>query len=377
MLRYLVIMISVFLLFCTCQKNQTDDPPNDKYIIAYFFPQDRIITADEIAVEKLTHINYAFADIKEGEIIQGFKFDEENFKILNQTKEKNPKLKLLISVGGWTWSGQFSDMVLSEKSRKKFIDSSIRFIERHNLDGIDLDWEYPNLVGYGNIYRPEDTKNFTFLLKEFRDALDEFGKKDHKHYLLTIAAGAFDDYLANTEMGKIQEYLDFVNIMAYDQYEAEADSITGHHAPLFTNPRNPKQNSADASIRKFIQAGVPAEKIVLGVAFYGRSWEVQKSEYHGLYELAGPVKRRIRTSFKYLKPDLENQNGFIRYWDSTASAPFLFNEKEKIFISYDDEESLKEKCKYIHEHQLKGAMFWEYQSDYQMRLLQTLYDGLK
>ena len=377
MLRNLVIMISVFLLFCTCQKSQTDDPPKDKYIIAYFFPQDRIITEDEIAVEKLTHVNYAFADIKDGEIIEGFKFDEENFKILNQTKERNPKLKLLISVGGWTWSGQFSDMVLSEKSRKKFIDSSIRFIERHKLDGIDLDWEYPNLVGYGNIYRPEDTKNFTFLLKEFRDALDEFGKKDHKHYLLTIAAGAFDDYLANTEMGKVQEYLDFVNIMAYDQYEAEADSITGHHAPLFTNPRNPKNNSADASIQKFMQAGVPVEKIVLGVAFYGRSWEVHKSEYHGLYEAAGPVKRRIRTSFKYLKPELENKNGFVRYWDPKASAPFLFNEKEKIFISYDDEESLKEKCKYIHEHQLKGAMFWEYQSDYQMRLLQTLYDGLK
>jgi chitinase len=370
-------MVSVVLLFCSCQKYQSDASSSDKYIIGYFFPKDRVITVDEIAVEKLTHINYAFADIKNGEIIEGFKFDTENFKILNQTKERNPKLKILVSVGGWTWSGQFSDMVLTQASRKRFIESSLRFIEKHKLDGIDIDWEYPNLVGYGNIYRPEDTKNFTLFLKEFRDVLDEFGKKDRKDYLLTIAAGAFDDYLANTEMGKAQEYLDFVNIMAYDQYESESDSITGHHAPLFTSPRNPKQNSADASIQKFIQAGVPSEKIVLGVAFYGRTWEVYKSEYQGLYEPAGPPKNRIRASFKYLKPELENKNGFVRYWDPEASAPFLFNEKEKIFISYDDEESLKEKCKYIHEHQLKGAMFWEYQSDYQMRLLQTLYDGLK
>ena len=89
------------------------------------------------------------------------------------------------------------------------------------------------------------------------------------------------------------------------------------------------------------------------------------------------MEKRIPSSFKYLKPNLENHNGFTRYWDSTARAPFLFNEEENIFITYDDEESLKEKCKYIKKHDLRGAMFWEYQADYQLKLLQTLYDGLK
>jgi chitinase len=377
MLRILIVILSQIFIIYSCQDTQPIQSSDNKYIIAYFFPQDRIVNENEIAVEKLTHINYAFADIREGEIAEGFKYDSENFEILNQAKNRNPNLKILISVGGWTWSGQFSDMALTKVSRKKFIDSAIRFITRHNLDGIDLDWEYPNLIGNGNIYRQGDTKNFTLLLKELRNALEELGKKGDKHYLLTIAAGAFDDYIANTEMERVQEYLDFVNIMTYDQYVASADTISGHHAPLFTNPRDPKQNSADASIRKFIQVGVPAEKIVMGVPFYGRSWEVVSSEDHGLYQQGGPVKKRIRSSFNYLKPHLENQNGFTRYWDTTASAPFLFNEEEKIFITYDDEESLKEKCKYIKEHMLRGAMFWEYQSDYQLRLVQALYDGLK
>jgi chitinase len=161
------------LLTSKCSREKIS---GEKYIIAYFFPRDRIINGEEIAVEKLTHINYAFVDIKEGEIVEGFQFDTKNFKILNQTKSRNPKLKTLISVGRWTWSGQFSDMALSESSRKKFIDSSLHFIQRHKLDGIDLDWEYPNLIGYGNVYRTEDTQNFDLLLKEFRHALDELGK---------------------------------------------------------------------------------------------------------------------------------------------------------------------------------------------------------
>jgi len=377
MLRNPMILIAVVLLFCACQEDQPDSISNDKYIIAYFFPQDRIISENELAVEKLTHINYAFADIKDGEILKGFKYDSENFKILNQMKSRNPSLKILISIGGWTWSGQFSDMSLTKESRKKFIESSIKFMEKHKLDGIDLDWEFPNLVGYGNVHRPEDKENFTLLLKEFRDALDKYGDKVDQYYLLTIASGAFDDYLANTEMGKASQYLDFLNVMAYDLYESGYDSIAGHHAPLFTNPKDPRQNSASSSIEKYIKDGVPPGKIVLGVPFYGRSWESHSSVDNGLYEKGGPTTKRIRTSFKYLKPDLENKNGFIRYWDSTSSVPFLYNEVESIFVTYEDEESLKAKCKYIKENNLKGAMFWEYQSDYQLRLVQTLYDELK
>ncbi len=328
-------------------------------------------------MEKLTHIIYAFANIKDGVVEQGFKNEIENFKILNQAKERNPNLKILISVGGWTWSGGFSDMCLTKESREKFINSAVSFLEKNNLDGIDIDWEFPGLPGYGNVHRPEDKENFTLLLKEMRSALNEAGIKNNKHYLLTIASGAFKNYLAHTEMGKDQKYLDFVNLMTYDFCEPDADSIAGHNAPLFTNPRDPNHNSDDAVVQEYIEAGVPPQKIVLGVPFYGHVWKVTSSEHHGLYEPGGQAKKRIWGSFKNIEQNLLNKNGFVRYWDSTSCVPYLFNKDEKIFITYDDEESLRDKCDYINARGLKGAMFWEYKSDYKNMLLKTLFNRLK
>ena len=374
MWRIITASILSILIISSSDSNSTKQK-SGKYIVGYLFMKDSLLNGNDIAAEKLTHINYAFANIKDGKIAQGFKNDLENFKILNQTKERNPNLKILISVGGWTWSGGFSDMCLTKESRSKFINSAIEFIKTNNLDGIDIDWEFPNLIGYGNVYRPEDKENFTSLAKELRSALDQL-EKDGKHYWLTAATGSFDDYLANTEMDKVQKYMDFVNVMAYDFCEPDADSIAGHHTPLYTNPRDPHHSSSAEMIQKYIQIGVPPEKIVLGVAFYGHVWQVTSSDFHGLYEPGGETNKHIRGSFKNIEQNFVNKNGFIRYWDSTSYAPYLFNKDEKIFITYDDEESLQAKCKYINEHKLKGAMFWEYTADYQSRLLNTLYDGL-
>jgi chitinase len=375
--NFIAVVLSILIVSCSRLQLLQSDTEHGKYIIGYLFPQDSLIVGKEIAVEKITHINYAFADIKNGEIAQGFKKDIENFKILNQTKERNPYLKILISVGGWSWSGAFSDMSLTKESRAKFINSNILFIKKNNLDGIDIDWEFPGLVGNGNVHRLEDKENFTYFLQEMRSALDDLGAKDGKHYFLTAATGAFDNYLANTEMDKVQKYVDFVNVMAYDFCVPGADSIAGHHTPLYTNTRDPRHSSSDAMIQKYIAAGVLPEKLVLGVAMYGRTWQVTSADYHGLYEPGGPAKKRFRGSFKNLTTNLINKNGFVRYWDSTSSAPYLFNENEKIFITYDDEESLQAKCKYINRYKLRGVMFWEYTSDFQSRLLQTLFNELK
>ncbi|MTI88434.1 MAG: glycoside hydrolase family 18 protein [Balneolaceae bacterium] len=376
MVRTLIITLGLFFTLYACSTSQTFDQDDEKYVVGYLFPQDRLLDPNEVEVEKLTHINYAFADIRDGKIAQGFEYDDENFKILNNMKERNPDLKLLISVGGWTWSGNFSDMALTKESRKKFIDSSIEFIKQHKLDGIDLDWEYPNMVGAGNVYRTEDKQNFTLLLKELRTALDELGEAHNKHYLLTIAAGVSKQYIANTEMREVQKYLDFVNLMTYDFYVVSADSIAGHNAALYTHPKDPRGISADAGVQWFMEAGVPSEKIVLGVPFYGRSAQTLSEDGHGLFEPAIPPEKRYRTSFSNIKTKLENKNGFIRYWDSAASVPYLFNEDEKVLIMYEDEESLTKKTEYIKEHNLKGAMFWEYQSDYESRLLNILHNQL-
>jgi chitinase len=373
---FTLIILSVLVISCSNSRLTEYNNGSSKYIVGYLFPGDSLLDGSKIAAEKLTHIIYAFANIENGEIKQGFKNDAENFKILNQAKERNPNLKILISIGGWTWSGRFSDMCLTEESRTKFINSAILFVQKNDLDGIDIDWEFPNQIGDNNPYRPEDVHNFTLLMQELREALDKAGTSSNKHYLLTAATGAFDDYLANTEMAVVQKYLDFVNLMTYDFCEPDADSIAGHNAPLFTNPRDPHHSSDDPIVQEYISDGVPPQKIVLGVPFYGHVWQVHTDEHNGLYEPGGQTKEHIRGSFKNLDQNYVNKNGFVRYWDSTSCVPYLFNEEKKILITYDDPESLWDKCEFINARGLKGAMFWEYNSDYKNMLLQALYNGL-
>ena len=247
-------------------------PPSEKVVIGYVFAQDKPLDGSRIAADKLTHINYAFANIRDGQMVEGFQDDPGNYRVLRALKARNPKLKVLVSVGGWTWSGNFSDMALTPQSRKRFIDSAVAFLKRYDLDGLDIDWEYPAQKGMNNTYRPEDRENSTALLAETRAALDEAGKAAGNRYLLTMATQAADEWLEHTEMAKAQAFLDYINLMAYDQFGADSDATTGHHAPLFTSPANPKQNSAATSIDHYIAAGVPASKLVLGVPFYGKAW---------------------------------------------------------------------------------------------------------
>jgi chitinase len=124
--------------------------------------------------------------------------------------------------------------------------------------------------------RPEDKRNYTSLVKELRKRFDREERKLHKHLLTSVATGASTQFLAHSEMRKVQKYVDTVNLMAYDYYEPDSDKTTGHHAPLFTTPADPKQISADASVREYEKAGVPADKIRAGRpvlwACLGRGW---------------------------------------------------------------------------------------------------------
>ena len=342
-----------------------------KNIIAYVFPQDRPLTPDEVNVRKLTRINYAFANIKDGEIIEGFSHDAENFATLHDLKKINPALKVLVSVGGWTWSGNFSDVSLTRQSRTRFITSAVHFIERHQLDGLDIDWEYPNQVGNGNVFRPEDKHNFTLLLAELRQQFSLEEKRLHRRLYTSIATGASQKFLDNTEMDKVQRYVDTVNLMTYDFYVG--GPTTGHDAPLFHNPADPKNVSAERSVDLFLQAGVPARKLVLGVPFYGRSWGEVASVNDGLFQ-SGKAAKGVHFSY----PDLPNllATGFIRHWDATASVPFLYNPQTQVFVTYEDPQSLAAKCRFVNQHHLGGVMFWEYFNDSTGILLDAVHAGL-
>ena len=265
-------------------------------------------------------------------------------------------------------------MALTRESRSAFIQSVLEFVEKYQLDGLDVDWEYPGLIGAGNKFRPEDKQNYTLLLSDLRMQFDREEKILRRHLYLTIAAGASGEFLDHTEMGKVQKYVDTVNLMAYDYYEPSSDAITGNHAPLFTDPQDPKKISADRSVQEYEQAGVPAAKIILGVPFYGHVWGQVSDIRHGLFQPGKPVPN-MYAGYGSISANMMN-SGFSRYWDDAASVPYLYNPAQQIFVSYDDPESLALKCKYVLEHHLGGMMFWDYESDPSGKLLDSIDAGL-
>lgn len=341
-----------------------------KAVVGYVFAQNNALQPGEIDAGSLTRVNYAFANIENGRMVQGFAKDEDNFAYLESLKKQNPSLTVLVSVGGWLWSTNFSDVSLTAQSREIFIKSVMEFLTRYDLDGLDIDWEYPGMSGAGHPFRPEDRQNFTLLLKELRTRFNAETVKTHKRLYLTIAAGASDEFLAHTEMGQVQRYVDTVNLMAYDYYEPGSDAITGNHAPLFTNPDDPKQISADASVQAFEKAGVPAAKILLGLPFYGHMWGQVKDQNHGLYQPGKPIPGAY-SNYAAITTTMLGQ-GFDRYWDSKASVPYLYSPDKQIFVSYEDPESIAAKCSYVLTHKLGGVMFWDYSGDPSGALLRSI-----
>jgi chitinase len=181
-----------------------------------------------------------------------------------------------------------------------------------------------------------------------------------------------DEYLQHTEMAKAQKFVDTVNLMTYDLSEPGSDRIANHHAPLYINPASAKKESADTSVADFEKAGVPASKIVLGVPFYGHLWGEVGAANHGLFQPGKPVKGDW-ASYSVITSDFLS-NGYVRYWDAAAKAPYLYNAEKQIFVSYEDPESLALKCDYILKNKLAGVMFWEYSGDPSGALLKTI-DG--
>ena len=356
-----ILLIFVGTAFCA---------PAKPVICAYVFTREQPLTPGQVDGHKLTRINYAFANIENGRIVEGAPVTAGNLAVLTALRHDNPNLTVLISVGGWVWSGGFSDMALTPATRATFIDSVAAFLTKYDLDGLDVDWEFPGMEGATKNFRPEDKQNYTALLKELRARFDSMEKKTHRHLYLTIATGAGSDFLAHTEMGEVQKYVDTVNLMAYDYYEPGDQKMTGNHAPLFTDPADPKGVSADRSVHEYEHAGVPVEKIVLGVPFYGHVWGQVPATMNGLFQPGKPAPN-VFAHYGDITGSMIGQ-GYTRYWDKAASVPYLYNAQKQIFVSYEDPESLALKCRYVIDHHLAGVMFWDYFSDPTGTLLNTI-----
>ena len=344
-----------------------------KVIIGYVGGYKGLANTAIIQPKKLTIINYAFVDIKNNRAwLAKEKTDTVNFRKLNLLKKQNPALKILISIGGWTWSGKFSDAVLSDTSRQNFAASAVSIIRKFDMDGIDIDWEYPGQPGYdGNVYRPEDKENYTLLFKELRRQMDMLKLTTGKTYLLTTAAGAFKGFLDHTDMADAQQYLDYINLMTYDY---SGGKVASHHTELYASKAYAAHNNADEAVTLFIAAGVPAAKLVMGIAFYGHSSILVKGA-KGLGDSVATYSRGL--GYTAIKDSILKLPGFELKRDRNAQADYIFNKNTLQFISFDDEWSVKKKCRYVKKHQMAGAMFWEYDSDPKGYLLDEINKMLK
>ncbi|MFD2117966.1 glycosyl hydrolase family 18 protein [Paenibacillus yanchengensis] len=351
--------------------------------------------AKDIGTDKLTHINYAFADlcwkesgsrgracenpdtplqdryVFDGEMVLGDPTEDEiNIRDLQALKTANPNLNLMISVGGRSWSKNFSNMANTEVNRRLFANSAVEFLREYGFDGLDIDWEYPVVGGdIDNSRRPEDKQNYTLLMKTVREALDAAGSIDGKYYLLTIASYQGESFVANADLANSSEYIDFINIMTYD-YSGSWNTYGYHNTPLFYDPASPsasaKHNNVNSSVAGHLNGGVPNHKLVLGVPFYGNGWIgcEARGEYVPCAEFA-PFG--TWENGKFDSYDLENNyltnTDYVRYWNESAKVPYLYNEADGTFISYDDTESMMYKASLVKTLDLAGVMSWDITGD--------------
>lgn len=292
--------------------------------------------------QMVNHINYAFGHVDS--TFSGVKVDNPGrLKKISRLKRGNPHLKVLLSIGGWG-SGRFSEMAANPAFREKFAGNCRKVVRKYNLDGIDIDWEYPTNSAAGISSSEDDILNFTLMMRDIREAL---GKKK----LLTLATVCNARYI---DFPAILPYIDFVNIMAYDM----TMGIALHHSPLFRS-ENTTELTAASSVEAHLAAGVPPGKLVLGVPFYGR----------------GNREFRLTSSYSRMPQDLGN---FTQKWDGEAHASYIANGKGEFVFGYETPRSLAEKCRYIVDKGLLGIMFWEYSGDTPDNILcRTIWENLK
>lgn len=355
----------------------------------------------DIPAAQLTHVNYAFANLQNGQIALGDAYADidryypgdcwnpgcrrGSFQRLRLLKQQFPHLKTLISVGGWTWSGGFSDAVLTPAARSLFAQSIVDFVDLHEFDGADIDWEYPVSGGLpSNTTRPQDRQNYTLFLQELRQRFTTRSQTTGKTYLLTIAAPANPAIIAHYDVPAIWPVLDWINVMTYDLRGPWGDPFTGFHAPLYPDPLEPvgepvrSQWNVAAAVQNYLQLGVPPERLQVGMAFYGRGFGgVPSSAANGLYQTyTGPAWPGTWENGVYDYTDLaanyEGQPGWLKTFHPTTRVPWLWHPGQQKFIGYDDPRSIAEKAHFLQQRRLGGAMFWELSGDRQAALLGTL-----
>ena len=334
-----------------------------KNIILAYVVARKLFTVTPDDAKRLTHVNIAFGLVNEDCTLNTCQLDDIGY--IETIRKWNPDIKIVLSVGGWG-AGNFSEMAMTEKGRKIFAASCAEYAEKVGLDGIDIDWEYPCNDSAGIGCDPKDKENFTCLLQELRNALG-------KDKIVSIAAGAGAYFVRDTEMDKVAEICDYVQLMTYDMRSGFCPEA-GHHAALYTSKGDTMNANTDYTVKMFNKAGVPMEKIVIGAAFYARSWDGVPNEDNGLFKPAKTLGG-YGANYSKLVHEFIDKNGYTKYYDEEAKAHYLFNGSN--FISYESPEAISEKAKYVKEKGLLGIMYWEHSCDETHSLLKIMADELQ
>ncbi|KAK3734093.1 hypothetical protein RRG08_000008 [Elysia crispata] len=324
------------------------------------------------AASLCTHIHYAFAKIENGELTP-FEWNdpdhdghEGNFRLVTDWKKTNPKLKVLLSVGGWNLNSQpFSTMVRTPASRKKFIDSAKKLLLEYNFDGLDIDWEYPT---QRDAPVPEDKRRFTLLLKETaRSFKQKLGKQRAKDgpLLVSAALGAGQKVVnVSYEWAEIHKYLDYAVLMSYD-FHGSWDNVTGENSPLYNADNDPGM-SVNASVALWSSFGFARHKLAVGVASYGRSFTLKSIAQSGLgAPVTGPGSAlqytRLAGMASYYELCQIIQQGGVVTRLKKQDVPYVV--KGNQWTGYDDEKSFRDKVAFVKQQKLGGVALWSLDLD--------------
>lgn len=280
----------------------------------------------------LDFVIYAFALIQPNGSLQVY--SERYLQDLANLRLINPNLQVIMAIGGWGADG-FSDAALTPKSRYDFAREVKKWVDRYDLDGIDIDWEYPGSGASGIKTRPQDTENFTLLLQALRDVLGP-------EAWLSVAGIADNAYIKNVQIDKIAPIITHFNLMSYDFTAGETGKNgSKHQSNLFPSDLALNNISVDLYINNLIDAGMPPEKILMGIPFYGRRGAT------------------FTKTFDEIRKNYLNKNGYKVKWDNVAKAPYIVDPAGQFFLSYDNALSIYFKGQYIYDNCLGGMFSWQ------------------
>lgn len=355
-------------------------------IIGYYpnwqwYDRAKLVNPMTIEYSKYTIINYAFFKPEASGMISSTDAWADENLLLGQInwsttpvsyypntsiieRAHNSNVKVLPSIGGWTLSNNFPTIAADSIKRKTFAHGCCNLIRTYKFDGIDIDWEYPGYIPNGGTVA--DKQNFTLLLQVIRDSLTNLGIQQNKSYMLTACFGASKSNMQNIEWNNVINVVDIINLMTYD-YFGSWDAVANHNAPLHKPQQGDVTFNLDSSVTYLLNNyQVPSNKIAAGVAFYGRS-----AKTSGTPALFAPITGVDNTTFSdddgtplYYNV-LKMQYLFTQYWDVNAKVPYLLGNGSLLtFVSFDNQESMGLKAKYIKSKNLRGAIIWEITGDY-------------